>query len=499
MNKLYKVHPNMEQFLNENIYGMNKIEDLAERSAKMYISLVDSIDVGKPGVLDRVAENELREYLTPQAVDALGKVNGYISRPTQCDKCGKYTKVNIYGFLKLGERATNELEKDVQMHYTHSERLGGSFFDLDSCIQAGLKIKPLMGGINAVTADSSNRSVVFDVSSILIRALNSSNALGNSEDVEKAILTVMISRLVVMYCGLVELRCLVDNVLKLDQGDIDSSRSKNYDLKEVLKALFIYKVWYNAINDINNVDIEKSVDNILDLVNLASRSFNATQAIGDVYNTIHSKIMIGVMDVSRYPDRVIEKTMDFYRKAMNYYSFREDNGRRAHADHISRKAVIGVESFTFESFISEFGIVPGFRDKKRASLTFLGFESVQTSTREFDEYKKKSRAGILAKLSNDERGIYIRYESDIMKFRSEAIGCRTQYSQATILKKGETLAKLINMELSKQHSQDFVTLMGMLDAERLAVQTELANRDLYREKMTMLNGQLGSMKDEWTY
>ena len=498
MNKLCKVHPNMKQFLEENMYGMNKIEELAEEACKMYKALIDTVKPNEPGGTDRLMDSEFKNYLTPNALDVLKNYEGFLPRPYECPDCGKLAKVNLFGFLKLGERAKGELTDDIKNHYVHSERFGGDFFDLESCIHVGLRIKPLMKGIESVTEGERN-SPVFDVSTILIRGLNTGNVLGNTEEVETAILTVMISRLIIMYCARKELACMVDNAVKLKHGEIGDSRGKNYDLKEVLKSLFIYKVWYNAINDIDNLNVEKSVENIMDLVNLAARSFNATQAISDVYNTIHSKIMTGVMDCPRYPDKVIEKTMNMYRQISNYYGFREDNGRRSHATNVSRKVVVGVESFAFESFVSSMGVIPGFRDKKRASLTLLGFESVQTSTREFDEFKKKSRAQILAKLSNDERTTYIKYESDIMKFRAEAIGCRTPFSQSTILKKGETLGKLINMELSKTHSEEFVTMMSMLDSERVSVQSELANRDFFRERTTMLNGQMGSMKDEWTY
>lgn len=284
----------------------------------------------------------------------------------------------------------------------------------------------------------------------------------------------------------------------MKHGEIDSDRSKNTDLREILKAVFIYRTWYNAINDINDIDVDKSVENILDLVDLASKSFNATQAIPDVFNTIHSKIMSGVMDVRRYPDRVVEKSMEYYRKAMNYYSFRDDNGRRSHGAHVSRKAVIGVESVVAEDFFNSLGTSATLRDKKRASLSLLGIESIQTSTKEFDEFKRKSRGAILAKLTNDERMSYVKYESDVMKFRSEAIGCRTDFSKSTILRRGETIAKLIQLEMSKQHSEEYMTLMGMLDSERLAIQTELANRDLYKERNTMLNGTIAT-KHEWDY
>lgn len=204
------------------------------------------------------------------------------------------------------------------------------------------------------------------------------------------------------------------------------------------------------------------------------------------------------MDVKRYPDRVVEKSMNYYRKAMNYYSFREDNGRRSHAIHVSRKAVIGVESLVADEFFMNFGTSRTYRDKKRASLSLIGVENIQNSTKEFDEFKRKSRGAILAKLPQHERMTYIKFESDIVKFRAEAIGCRTDFSKSTILRRGETLAKYIQIEMGKTHSEEFITLMGMLDSERLTIQLDLANRDLFKERNTMLNGTIAT-KHEWDY
>lgn len=500
MNKLCKIHPNMEQFLRENQYGMKKIEELAERACEMYNAINgEVIRDNRTGVIDRITECEFREYLTPKVIDMItGKYN---NRPLQyiheCPDCGKRAKIHIYGYLKLGSKSTGELAADAQARYVKDEKTGGFFFDIDSMISAGPKVKPLMRGVEALKYVDGNR-IVFDIDALLIRALNSSNAILNQEDVDKAILTIMLNRIFVVMLTRLDLSCMIENCLKMKHGEIDSDRSKNTDLREILKAVFIYRTWYNAINDINDIDVDKSVDNILDLVDLASKSFNATQAIPDVFNTIHSKIMSGVMDVRRYPDRVVEKSMEYYRKAMNYYSFRDDNGRRSHGAHVSRKAVIGVESVVAEDFFNSLGTSATLRDKKRASLSLLGIESIQTSTKEFDEFKRKSRGAILAKLTSDERMSYVKYESDVMKFRSEAIGCRTDFSKSTILRRGETIAKLIQLEMSKQHSEEYMTLMGMLDSERLAIQTELANRDLYKERNTMLNGTIAT-KHEWDY
>ena len=500
MNKLCKIHPNMEQFLIENQYGISKIEELAEQACNMY-NIIRSEVTGDNNtcVADKIAESEYREYLNVKTIDMLtGRFNNkplwYIH---ECPKCGKKAKVHIYGYLKLGSKSTGELSDDAMARYVKDVKTGGFFFDIDSMISVGPRVKPLMRGVDNISDGEGNR-VVFDIDALLIRALNSSNAILNQEDVDKAILTIMVNRLFIMMMERIDLSCLIENCLKMDNGDIDASRSKNTDLREILKAVFMYRVWYNAVNDINDIDVDKSVENILELVDLASRSFNATQAIPDVFNTIHSKIMSGTMDVRRYPDRVVEKAMDYYRKAMNYYSFREDNGRRSHAMHVSRKVVIGVESLAADEFFGSLGTSKNFRDKKRASLSFLGVESIQGSTKEYDEFKRKSRGSILAKLPNEERMLYVKYESDVMKFRSEAIGCRTDFSKSTILRRGETIAKILTFEMSKPHSQEFMMLLSMLDSERLAVQTELVNRDLFKERNTMLNGQLAT-KHEWDY
>ncbi len=495
VNKVKKCHINMEQFIRENQFGINKIEELAERAARIWNEVRDEIKLDEPLLNDRLIKHGIPEYLSARSISLLeecDKSGRTYFFSTSCDRNNKYTTVNIFGYLKIGQRSAGELADDVLNLYVYDEKYDTRYLDLDRAIQIGLKYKPFDEGANDF---SHSMGIVFDIDATLIRALSTGTVLGNEEEVDKAIIRTMVDRIIVMMVSRLQLSAIVDNYINVDYSSQDDSI---YDVKEVLKVAFIYKIWYNAVNGINDVDVEKSVESVLDLVNLASHSFNATQAIPDVYNTIHSKVMTGGLDVDRYPDRAIEEAMEMYRKATTYYSFRDDNGRRSHAQYVRKKTVIGVESLAFESMLQTIGITRGFRDKKRASMSLIGIESIQQSTREFDEFKRKSRGAIMAKLEYKERITYVKYESDVMKFRAEAIGCRTEFTKGTILKRGETIGKLIQMELSRDHSEEFVTLMCMLDSERVVVQTELANRDIFKEKNTMLNGMIVT-KNEWNY
>lgn len=493
MNKLCKIHPNMEQFLRENMYGINMLEELAEQACEIY-SKLKSLRPEEPGFTDKVAESDVKDYLSTRALDAL------IKNPTtvwikECSRCGKKSKVHIFGYLKLGERANGDLEEDAKNYYVKDEANNAFYFDLDRCINVGPKVKPLHDGAAAIFGDSN--MMVFDIDALLVRALGCSNSLLNTEEVRKSILATMVSKLCIVLSSVREMDYMIDNMFKLYDGEC-KCRENRYNLKYILATVFIYRMWYNAANGINDTDVEKSVENIMELVELAARSFNVTQAIPDVYNMIHSKIMSKVMDVPRYPDRVVTKSIYYYRNAMNYYSFRDDNGRRHHATNIKDKKVLGVESLSAEAYLSNLTRL-NFRDKKRASLAMIGFENIQSNMKDYDEFKRKSRAMILASLNNEERLAYLRMESDVLKLRAEAIGCRSEFSKGTILKRGATLGRLIAMELGRNNrSENFVQLMAMLDGERVTVASELANRDIYKERNTMLNGTIAT-KHEWDY
>lgn len=496
-------HPNVEQFVRENQFSIAKLEELAERAACMWNEIKSEIQPGKPGLEDRLIGHHLPEYLSERSIDLLQQCkNTYFYDISRSDVTGKYTKINIFGYLKIGERANAELSNDVFNLYVYDEKHDTRYFDLDRAIQIGLNYNPLF---DSSTIVNSSMCIVFDVDATLIRALGTATVLGNEEEVETAIIRTMLDRIITMMVNRIQLSSLVDNVLSLSCGPVmkvgvnnGSEDLQKYDLKVLLQIAFIYKVWYNAINGVDDIDVEKSVESILDLVNLASRSFNATQAIPDVYNTIHSKIMNTNMDLVRYPDRMIETCMEYYRVAMNYYGFRGANGRRSHATYINRKVLIGVESVAVESIIAGIGVERNFRDRKRAIHSFIGIENIQQSTKEFDDFRRKSRGAILAKLEYKERITYVKYENDVMKFRAEAVGCRTEFTKGTILKRGDTIGRLIQMELSREHSEDFVLIMTMLDSERVTIQSELANRDLFKEKNTMLNGMIVT-KNEWNY
>ena len=497
-----KPHEDLARFKSENKYGVDKLREAATKAFELYCSTKEELKVGKPGVEARLLNSDIvREYMSPENIEAIRSgLIGDLKR--LCSYKDGLTDsyypenspilLHIYGNLKLGERSQGQLLDDMQEHFRYSERHKTSNFDLDSCIQVGLSL--VSNSRNILYFPDEPGYVCFDVSAVLVRVLNGSTSLANAETYENALVSVMYNKLITLGGSICNFQRIVANKVTMPE-DIVAGNWQSGDLKEVLTALFIYKAWYNAINGFDD-DFDKTVDDIVELVDLAAKSFNATQAITDVYNTIHTKLQIRGINARRRPDVVIDAIMDFYRTASNYYSYRSLNGRRAHAG-ISRSVSISTESVLYEKMLSSFGVES---IKEEPATKFLGFESTTTSSREYDDFKRSTRAYILSKLSNDERKVFIKYESDLLKYKSECIGCKTEFTQNVLLKKGETYGKLINMELGRDNiSENLSRLLSMLDTERVNIQGALADRNLFKERNTMLNGHIGSLKDEWTY
>lgn len=499
--KLKRLHPNMEQFIYENQYSIDRFHELADKALAISNDVISEVRVKEPNLPDRLIKHGLQNYLDERSISLMTNpsVGNFFYLRKYREICGHSnydTKLNIFGFLKIGDRSVQELEEDVFNLYVHDEKHDTTYLDLGRAINVGINLEPLRQmlddeGLNVQTC------LVVDVDATLLRAMSSTNYLNNVEEVEENIVRTIVNKIIILHLSKFNYNCVVDNIITCSPYPMS-------DLRTIAKILFAYKIFYNAVNDIDDIDINKSVENIMELIDLAERTQNSNQAIPTVFNTIHNKIVCGKMDVVRFIDRKIEQFMDFYRTAMNYYSFRDINGRRMHGSTLGRingadsrsKLSIKVEQVATESFLSNAGIKPGFRERKRASLTIIGAESADSEMYEY--FKKNNRATILSKLEYKERITYIKYENDLMKFKSEAIGCRTEFTKGCVLKRGDTIGKLIQTELSQHHSDEFVNLMCMLDSERVSVQSDLASRDLYRERTTMLNGMI-STKNEWNY
>lgn len=503
-------HPNFHQFMNENSSGLSRIREIATDAIQLYNDLAGH-NVAK--TMDNILNSdEARGLLAECTINLLEKYKdklsyNFMAKVDKCHRCGELAKINVYGSLKIGDRGKYEIYDDIKNHMIYDDVAQRPIFNLYNCVQLGMKLHGLK--MQQFNLDSDRSGICIDVNATLVRYFNSEEYYKNESEFNNGLLATIFNRLVTYNVLIWDFERVLNEYVHFDDYPYLTNNHniktlpKTIDIRLIIKALMIYKIWYNIINGLDEAKFECSVSDMMDLIDEnMSRLFNATQAVHDGFITMYNRLVVNKGDEMRHPDKYLWKLMNEYNKSVNlYFTTNVHRAQGAYHRNCGFQITVGVESIMGESFLRGMGVDSNIKrsvDSDKALFGFLGTESMQSNTKNFDEFRRKSRGEILAKLQPVERGIYMRLESDVLRLRSQAMAVNTVIGQQTALKRCEAVAKLIITEMNRSKSDEFIMLLSTLDSERLTVQTELANRDILKERNTRLYGQ-DITRNEWNY
>lgn len=406
---------------------------------------------------------------------------------------------HVYGNMKTGERAKLELMSDLNNSLVFDEVLQRQAFNLDNHIQVGIDLSKI------IDTDDVFRSpyLKIDIDALLVRYFQSEEYFNNANEINNALFASFFNRVIIFAYGHATLSRLINNLSIILDVTLEDGKRK-HNLNDVLKFLLIYKNWYNIVNGLDDSDMEKSTLDIIDKCDGADLLFTKANGVQQAFMLLHNKLMQANMDVPRYPDLVIQKLLDKGRIATStYVRTRYQKAKRADLvgyDLKTYKALLSVESLGFEETLRDLGYSDESikeLDNTKALFSMMGIESLASKT-SFEEFKKKNRGMILAKLNQKERKIYLGLESDVLRLKAEAQAVTTTSGQQNVLRKCESVGKMILFEMNASTNDDFITILSALDSERYDIQTSLASRDIIKERNTKLYGQDITRRD-WNY
>ena len=496
-------HPNEDQFMEENSMGISKLTIIANDAIKLFNEFRDT---NERRYIENINEDKFKDLMFPETINALEKYKPECLLPAlTVDRFSNdLARIHIYGNYKIGDRSKYDIYEDIMNHMKYDEVLNTKVFDMNSVIQVGFNISPLKSSaLDLVTV----QPFCIDVNTTLVRYMKSEEYIKHEAEVNNSILQTIFNKVLMFAILAKDYERVLSEYVDVDTRVFDNMGTNvgamdTTDIRCIIKALYIYKIWYNIVNRLDESSFEESIGNIMDLIDQMSRTFNYTQAIRDSYNMIHSKLIIGVYDEPRYPDRYIEKAFRRYQQAITTY-FKTASGRIAgNFNHYGKYTVkVGVESLAANTLLDSIGFNRNIKNEinsQKAIMTMIGAENVQAATKEFDDYKRKTRGSIIARLNPKERSTYLRLESDVIRLRAQAINVNTTFAQQTVLKRAEAVGKLLVFEMNSSTNEDFITMLSVLDTERFAIQTELANRDIFKERNSRLYGQQIT-RNNWDY
>lgn len=504
-------HDNKTDFISENREAIQRIGSII---AEAY-SLLDEVrGVSGENMYDFVTNHErIKNIVSPTTLTILKNMSGATTNNPLVHLRGIMrssindtmyypddiiNQIHIYGNMKTGERAKLELLSDLNNSLVFDEVLQRQAFNLDNHIQVGMDLSKI---IDSDVFHSPH--LIIDINALLVRYFQSEEYFNNANEINNALFASFFNRVILFAYGRTTLSRLINNLSIMLDVTLEDSRHKR-SINDVLKFLLIYKNWYNIVNGLDDSDMEKSTLDIIDKCDGADLLFTKANGVQQAFMLLHNKLMQANMDVPRYPDLVIRKLLDKARIATStYVRTRYQKAKRADLvgyDCKTYKTLLSVESLGVEETLRDLGYSEESikeLDNTKALFSMMGIESLATKS-SFEEFKKKNRGAILAKLNIKERKVYLGLESDVLRLKAEAQAVVTTSGQQNVLRKCESIGKMILFEMNASKNDDFITILSALDSERYEIQSSLASRDIIRERNTKLYGQDITRRD-WNY
>jgi riboflavin transporter FmnP len=408
-------------------------------------------------------------------------------------------KLNIYGKIVLGDASRSTLSSDI---LTFSSNSG---FDIDRHVEVSLFTKN--GGFSI--------GMCVNISTILIRAI--SKYLVSDEktlaDIGHLIQLIMLQKWVkyieASFAILHNIKHYAPSVMPmLGMG----STNPNTSLVDYLKALFIFKVYYNIVNHIEGTIYSQNVDKLMNLIDNMCMSYSVLGGVERACNVLYNVVSNGYLELRRDIDEVIDNAIELYRKSIRMtvpgaiphtVNTLTSINRNAISNFVvNKKHLMGVEAVydVAPNIIAH--IQDGMEslednDNMPSIISVVGMENIKDFSKH-ETINAGTRAKILSKFNNKERKTYIKYENDVMRITAKVNNCTSTFSQSAIISDIESISTCINVDINRSENDNFRLLMQLLDSELRRAGQMVANRNFAKERKTMLYGNIKTLSN-WDF
>ena len=401
----------------------------------------------------------------------------------------------IFGDLKMDETISREsIEIEMEGKKTLNEYIGHTVYDVENFIY-----------ITPTFVYDTNMVNFFRTYRMEYNALFIRYAAGlNDDDFKllmdtlKVVITERVARLFINLPTLSKL--LTNNDLVISDG------SNVTDPTELYLILLIGKLVMDSLNGITSNNDNKSITNIIGLAKLSMRNTGLYDGVRRADMAIKTFLEIRLNEHPRLIENVMNTLVN--ETASKKFRMRITSPRRIKIGgkvdtwSIMKKVINGnMKEYGIENAdlspvygsIMEVGEeLAQYSDKIFTPYSVYGMENYEGDT--LSKYKRKTRAELLGKISNNKkRKRYLTLESDVTRYKSDMLNCNEDVKKNVLLKRSETLSKLINIEVENSNGDDVLTeLYVILEDMRFQLDGGLASRDFSRERNSKLYGQVKS-------
>lgn len=428
----------------------------------------------------------------------------------------------LYGDIKLGDRSKATLKRDLESskafsYIDNDDGISNKMnFDIRSACMVGWNL-----GENVNYGDFiREREFIFEFSTLLIRFMMSDRYLKNKEMYDEYIIDTLVQKMLLFIMNhylfiktLVSLR-LIKGVTRY----IDDIKYRDTNIIAMTKVLFVYKMFYDMVNECNTSILIRSLNDMLSYLEIALRQVSTANGMTNAFDVIARPTIMYEQHGVRYIDYIISRTFDKIDKlkrsfvlTADYAAYQLNGGiRRLNVldvalesvqnerpdyidlddeDLINIDKLIEDTSNSVDKIVIEDEFDNDIIEAITSEIIPVGSSQGVESTGNNQKTEYVSIATLIGKLPPNIGQRYRKLEAEAVKIKASAMNCEDVNTQTIILRNISAFVRIVGIYRNQyKNNEEFQALAIALEDQIYEVRNALTDRNFFRERATRLYG-----------
>ena len=428
----------------------------------------------------------------------------------------------LYGDIKLGDRSKATLKRDLESskafsYIDNDDGISNKMnFDIRSACMVGWNL-----GENVNYSDFiREREFIFEFSTLLVRFMMSDRYLKNKEMYDEYIIDTLVQKMLLFIMNhylfiktLVSLR-LIKGVTRY----IDDIKYRDTNIIAMTKVLFVYKMFYDMVNECNTSILIRSLNDMLSYLEIALRQVSTANGMTNAFDVIARPTIMYEQHGVRYIDYIISRTFDKIDKlkrsfvlTADYAAYQLNGGiRRLNVLDVALESVqnerpdyidlddedlVNIDKLIEDTSNSVDKVVINDEfdndiiEAISSEIIPVGSSQGVESSGNNQKTEYVSVATLIGKLPPNIGQRYRKLEAEAVKIKASAMNCEDVNTQTIILRNISAFVRIIGIYRNQyKNSEEFQALAIALEDQVYDIRNALTDRNFFRERATRLYG-----------
>ena len=460
-----------------------------------------------------------------KALRELYKSSGFESRNLDSNLNTEEYEFNLYGDIKTGPRSKMTIEKEIESSraFSYIDNDDGVSNKLSFDIRSACMVGWDLGSKVNYDDFTEGRTFMFEFSTLLVRFMSNERYLKNKELYDEYIVETLIQKAILFILNHVSFVRVLSNLglVKLRRGrNFEGPRYVSSNIVNMTKILFVYKTFYDSINECNTSTIIRSLNDMVSYLEIALSRVSETEGITQAYEVISRPQVMYEQHSLRYIDYILRKTIDrvdtlkrsFVLSAdMAVYqlnggvrnlnvldvaleSVQDIAGQLPDEIDIDKSDLINWDEFikdtetAVDKIVSD-DLIDDIIEFSENDIIPVASPAVEGINQQDKDVKYVSVAKLIGKLPQNVAQRYRKLESEAIKLKSDAMNCEDVNTQSVVLRKIASYIRVIGVYRNQyKNDEAFQALTIALEDQMYDIRNALSDRNFFRERATRLYG-----------